>query len=51
MALNLADAAAIIDTTTGNVRYVSTGHYPYGAGITTDGNSGWSPARHRAPSR
>ena len=40
MALNLADAAAIIDTTTGNVRYVSTGHYPYGAGITTDGRFG-----------
>ena len=40
VALNLADAAAIIDTTTGNVRYVSTGHYPYGAGITTDGRFG-----------
>ena len=40
VALNLADAAAIIDTTTGNVRYVSIGHYPYGAGITTDGRFG-----------
>ena len=40
VALNLADAAAIIDTTTGNVRYVSVGHYPYGAGITTDGRYG-----------
>jgi hypothetical protein len=40
VALNLADAAAIIDTATGNVRYVNTGHYPYGAGITTDGRFG-----------
>jgi hypothetical protein len=40
VALNLADAAAIVDTTTGNVRYVNTGHYPYGAGITTDGRFG-----------
>ena len=40
VALNLADAAAVIDTTTGNVRYVSVGHYPYGAGITTDGRFG-----------
>jgi YVTN family beta-propeller protein len=40
VALNLADAAALIDTTTGNVRYVKVGHYPYGAGITTDGKYG-----------
>jgi DNA-binding beta-propeller fold protein YncE len=40
VALNLADAAALIDTTTGNVRYVNVGHYPYGAGITTNGRYG-----------
>jgi DNA-binding beta-propeller fold protein YncE len=40
VALNLADEAALVDTTTGNVRYVSVGHYPYGAGITTDGRFG-----------
>ena len=40
VALNLADAAALIDTTTGSVRYVNVGHYPYGAGITTDGKYG-----------
>ncbi|HSD23204.1 MAG TPA: alkaline phosphatase family protein [Solirubrobacterales bacterium] len=40
VALNLADAAALIDTATGNVRYVNVGHYPYGAGITTDGRFG-----------
>ncbi len=38
--LNLADSAALIDTTTGNVRYVGVGHYPYGAGITNDGKYG-----------
>ena len=32
--------AALIDTATGNVRYVSVGHYPYGAGITSDGRYG-----------
>jgi len=37
VALNLADAAAVIDTATGNVRYVNVGHYPYGAGIRSDG--------------
>ena len=31
--LNLADSAAIVDTTTGGVRYVDVGHYPYGAAI------------------
>jgi Phosphoesterase family/Lactonase, 7-bladed beta-propeller len=40
VALNLADAAAIIDTATGNVRYVPVGHYPYGAGIRADGRYG-----------
>ncbi len=40
VSLNLADTAAVIDTATGNVRYVSVGHYPYGAGITSDGRYG-----------
>ena len=40
VALNLADAAAVIDTTTGNVRYVNVGHYPYGAAIRADGRYG-----------
>ncbi len=40
VALNLADAAAVIDVATGNVRYVSVGHYPYGAGIRADGRFG-----------
>jgi DNA-binding beta-propeller fold protein YncE len=40
VALNLADAAALIDTATGNVRYVNIGHYPYGAGITSNGKYG-----------
>ena len=40
VALNLADAAAIIDTATGSVRYVPVGHYPYGAGIRGDGRYG-----------
>jgi DNA-binding beta-propeller fold protein YncE len=39
-ALNLADAAAVIDTRTGAVRYVPVGHYPYGAAITRDGRFG-----------
>ena len=39
-ALNLADAAAVIDTRTGSVRYVTVGHYPYGAAITRDGRFG-----------
>src|SRR5262249_39607479 len=39
-ALDLADGAAIIDTATKHVRYVQTGHYPYGAGITSDGKLG-----------
>ena len=40
VALNLADRAAIIDTTTKHVRYVRVGSYPYGAGITRDGRTG-----------
>jgi DNA-binding beta-propeller fold protein YncE len=40
VALNLADAAAVIDTATGKVRYVAVGHYPYGAGIRQDGRYG-----------
>jgi Phosphoesterase family len=40
VALDLADGAAIVDTATKNVRYVQTGHYPYGAGITSDGKFG-----------
>jgi DNA-binding beta-propeller fold protein YncE len=38
--LNLADAAAIIDTHSHRVRYVKTGAYPYGAAILRDGRTG-----------
>src|SRR3954452_14091302 len=38
--LNLADAAAIVDTGSGAVRYVKTGNYPYGAAILPDGKTG-----------
>src|SRR5512133_130013 len=38
--LNLADAAAVINTATRTVRYVNVGHYPYGAAITGDGRFG-----------
>lgn len=38
--LNLADAAAIVDTATGATTYVKTGSYPYGAAITPDGATG-----------
>src|SRR3954466_8918536 len=38
--LNLADAAAIVDTGSGAVRYVDTGDYPYGAAILPDGKTG-----------
>jgi DNA-binding beta-propeller fold protein YncE len=31
--LNLADSAAVVDTSSGAVRYVGVGHYPYGAAI------------------
>jgi DNA-binding beta-propeller fold protein YncE len=37
VALNLGDAAAIVDVKTKDVRYVQTGSYPYGAAITRDG--------------
>jgi DNA-binding beta-propeller fold protein YncE len=40
VALNLADAAAIVNTQTRQVRYVKTGSYPYGAGVTADGKLG-----------
>ncbi|MEA2351057.1 MAG: hypothetical protein QOG86_1998, partial [Thermoleophilaceae bacterium] len=36
-ALNLADRAAVIDTKTKQVRYLTTGSYPYGAAITRTG--------------
>jgi DNA-binding beta-propeller fold protein YncE len=39
-ALNLSDAAAIVDLKTKKIRYVSTGNYPYGAAITPDGKTG-----------
>jgi hypothetical protein len=39
-ALNLADAAAIVDVKTKKIQYVSTGDYPYGAAITPDGTLG-----------
>jgi len=38
--LNLADAAAIVDTKSRAVRYVDTGTYPYGAAILPDGKTG-----------
>src|SRR4051795_11040856 len=38
--LNLGDAAAIVDTGSGAVRYVQTGNYPYGAAILPDGKTG-----------
>jgi DNA-binding beta-propeller fold protein YncE len=38
--LNLADAAAVIDTRSRAVRYVATGPYPYGAAILADGRTG-----------
>ena len=38
--LNLADAAAIVDTQSLTVRYVKTGSYPYGAAILRDGKTG-----------
>ena len=37
-ALNLADSAAIVDTKTKAVSYVSVGHYPYGAAIDRSGH-------------
>ena len=38
--LNLADAAAVVDTRSGYVRYVTTGEYPYAAAILPDGRTG-----------
>jgi len=38
--LNLADAAAVVDTTTSAVRTVPVGHYPYGAAVLRDGRTG-----------
>jgi DNA-binding beta-propeller fold protein YncE len=38
--LNLADAAAVIDTRTQAVRYVSTGPFPYAAAILPGGHTG-----------
>jgi DNA-binding beta-propeller fold protein YncE len=40
VSLNLADNAAIVDVSSGAVRYVPTGSYPYGAAITPDGQTG-----------
>jgi YVTN family beta-propeller protein len=37
VALNLADRAAIVDTRSKAVSYVTVGSYPYGAAITRDG--------------
>jgi Phosphoesterase family len=39
-ALNLADAAAVIDVPSKRVSYVKVGEYPYGAAITRDGELG-----------
>src|SRR3954447_15881327 len=39
-ALNLSDAAAIVDLKTKQIKYVNTGNYPYGAAITPDGKTG-----------
>ena len=39
-ALNVADTAAVINTAARSVRYVSVGHYPYGAAITSNGRYG-----------
>ena len=51
-ALNLADNAAVINTATRGVRYVSVGHYPFGAAITTDGRlRNGRAARRRGPCR
>jgi DNA-binding beta-propeller fold protein YncE len=37
-ALNLSDAAAVVNTKTKSVQYVNTGHYPYGAVIDRAGH-------------
>ncbi len=38
--LNLADHAAVVDTSTGTTSYVGVGHYPYGAAVLGDGRTG-----------
>ncbi len=38
--MNLADHAAVVDTTSGAVRAVAVGHYPYGAAILRNGHTG-----------
>jgi DNA-binding beta-propeller fold protein YncE len=38
--LNLADTAAVVNVKTKGVRYVATGHYPYGAAILRNGKYG-----------
>jgi DNA-binding beta-propeller fold protein YncE len=38
--LNLSDAAAIVEVASKRVRYVDTGHYPYGAAILPGGRTG-----------
>jgi YVTN family beta-propeller protein len=40
VALGLADSAAVIDTATKQVSYVSTGSHPFGAAILPDGKTG-----------
>ena len=40
VALNLANAAAIVDVASKSVKYVKTGDYAYGAAITSDGKLG-----------
>lgn len=40
VALNLADAAAIVDVESQGVRYVQAGNYAYGAAISRDGKLG-----------
>lgn len=49
VAFNLANAAAIVDTRTGAVRYVAVGGYPVGAAITADGLTGLCRTRLTAP--
>ena len=38
--LNLADVAAVVDTSSHRVRYIPTGTYPYGAAILPGGRTG-----------
>ena len=46
--LNLAAHAAVVNTRTGGVRYVATGHYPYGAAILLPAAApAWSPTRRQ----